>query len=51
MLGTALAVLAARGQKPVASATLLTTLLDFTDTGILDVFIDELLSIPGEGNG
>jgi len=41
MLSTALAVLAARGQKPVASATLLTTLLDFTDTGILDVFIDE----------
>jgi polyhydroxyalkanoate synthase len=39
--GTALAVLAARGEKPVASATLLTTLLDFTDTGILDVFIDE----------
>lgn len=41
MLATALAVLAARGQKPAASATLLTTLLDFTDTGILDVFIDE----------
>jgi polyhydroxyalkanoate synthase len=41
MLTTALAVLAARGEKPVASATLLTTLLDFTDTGILDVFIDE----------
>ncbi len=41
MLGTALAVLAARGKKPVASATLLTTLIDFTDTGILDVFIDE----------
>lgn len=41
MLGTALAVLAARGEKPVASATLLTTFLDFTDTGILDVFIDE----------
>ena len=41
MLGTALAVLAARGQEPVASATFLTTLLDFTDTGILDVFIDE----------
>lgn len=41
MLATALAVLAARGQKPVASATLLTTLLDFSDTGILDVFIDE----------
>ena len=41
MLGTALAVLAARGEKPVASATFLTALLDFTDTGILDVFIDE----------
>ncbi len=26
---------------PVASATLLTTLLDFEDTGILDLFIDE----------
>jgi polyhydroxyalkanoate synthase len=41
ILATALAVLAARGEKPVASATLLTTLLDFTDTGMLDVFIDE----------
>ena len=41
MLGTALAVLAARGEKPVHSATFLTTLLDFTETGILDVFIDE----------
>ncbi len=41
ILATALAVLAARGEKPVASATLLTTLLDFSDTGILDLFIDE----------
>ena len=41
ILGTALSVLAARGEKPVASATLLTSLLDFTDTGILDIFIDE----------
>lgn len=41
MLSAALAVLAARGEKPVASATLLTTLVDFTDTGVLDVFIDE----------
>ena len=41
ILSTALAVLAARGEKPVASTTLLTTLIDFTDTGILDVFIDE----------
>ncbi len=41
ILSTALAVLAARGEKPAASATFLTTLIDFTDTGILDVFIDE----------
>jgi polyhydroxyalkanoate synthase len=41
LLSTALAVLAARGQQPAASVTLLTTLLDFSDTGILDVFIDE----------
>ncbi len=41
LLGTALAVLAARGEQPVHSATLLTTMLDFSDTGILDVFIDE----------
>jgi polyhydroxyalkanoate synthase len=41
ILGTALSVLAARGKKPVASATLLTSFLDFTDTGILDIFIDE----------
>ncbi len=41
ILGTALAVLAARGEDPVASATFLTTLLDFTDTGVLDVFIDD----------
>ncbi|WP_284466193.1 PHA/PHB synthase family protein [Diaphorobacter nitroreducens] len=41
MLATALAVLAARGEEPVASCTFLTTLIDFADTGILDVFIDE----------
>ena len=41
ILETALAVLAARGEKPVESVTLLTSLLDFTDTGILDIFIDE----------
>ena len=41
MLGTALAVLAARGEKPVASATFLTSMLDFSDTGVLDLFIDE----------
>ena len=41
ILATALAVLAARGEKPVACATFLTSLLDFSDTGILDIFIDE----------
>ena len=41
ILSTALAVLGARGEKPVASLSLLTTLLDFSDTGILDLFIDE----------
>ena len=41
ILSTALGVLAARKLKPVASVTLLTVLLDFADTGILDIFIDE----------
>ncbi|MEO8278805.1 MAG: class I poly(R)-hydroxyalkanoic acid synthase [Ideonella sp.] len=41
ILSTALAVLAARGEHPAASLTLLTTLLDFRSTGILDIFIDE----------
>ena len=45
ILANALAVLTARKKPkellPVASATLLTTMLDFSDTGILDIFIDE----------
>ncbi len=41
ILATALAVLAARGEQPAKSLTLLTTLLDFTNTGVLDIFIDE----------
>ena len=41
IVSTALAVLAARGQHPAASLTLLTTFLDFSDTGVLDVFVDE----------
>jgi polyhydroxyalkanoate synthase len=41
IVATALAVLAARGEQPAASLTLLTTLLDFSNTGILDVFVDE----------
>lgn len=43
ILATALAVLAARGEQPAASVTLLTTLLDFSYTGILDIFIDEAM--------
>lgn len=49
ILSSALAVLAARGEKPVASTTLLTTLIDFTDTGVLDVFIDEAFVKYREG--
>ena len=41
ILSNALAVLAARDREPVASATFLTTLINFDDTGILDLFIDE----------
>ena len=41
ILATALAVLAARGEQPAHSVTLLTTLLDFASTGILDIFVDE----------
>ncbi len=41
ILSCALSVLAARGERPAASMTLLTTFLDFADTGILDIFIDE----------
>ena len=43
LLSTALAVLAARGEQPAHSVTLLTTLLDFESTGILDIFIDETM--------
>ena len=41
ILATALAVLSARGERVAESMTLLTTLLDFSDTGVLDIFIDE----------
>ena len=41
IVATALAVLAARGRQPAHSVTLLTSLLDFSDTGVLDLFIDE----------
>jgi polyhydroxyalkanoate synthase subunit PhaC len=41
MLASALAVAAARKTYPVASVTLLTTMLDFEDAGVLGVFVDE----------
>ncbi|MCG1042217.1 class I poly(R)-hydroxyalkanoic acid synthase [Mycetohabitans sp. B8] len=41
LLATALAVRAARGEYPAASMTLFTAMLDFGDTGVLDVFVDD----------
>jgi polyhydroxyalkanoate synthase len=41
ILACALSVLYARGERPVASVTLMTALLDFEDTGVLDIFVDE----------
>ncbi|MGA8009859.1 MAG: class I poly(R)-hydroxyalkanoic acid synthase [Thiomonas sp.] len=41
LLANALAVLQARGNQFAQSATLLTTMVDFTDTGILSVYVDE----------
>ncbi len=41
LVSTALAVLKARGERIAESLTLLTTLLDFANTGLLDVFVDE----------
>ncbi|MCH7343877.1 class I poly(R)-hydroxyalkanoic acid synthase [Pelomonas sp. CA6] len=43
LLATALGVLAARGEQPAQSLTLLTTLIDFSSNGVLDLFIDENL--------
>ncbi|MCU0950972.1 MAG: class I poly(R)-hydroxyalkanoic acid synthase [Burkholderiaceae bacterium] len=41
ILASALAVMYARGETPVASVTLMTALLDFEDTGVMDIFVDE----------
>src|SRR6266850_3290207 len=40
LLGAALAVLATKGDEQVASATFLTTMLDFSDTGQIGLFVD-----------
>lgn len=41
LLSSALALAHAQGKNQVAALTLLTTLLDFDETGVLDVFVDE----------
>jgi polyhydroxyalkanoate synthase len=41
ILASALAVMAARGEQPAASLTLMTAMLDFCDVGPIGVFIDE----------
>jgi polyhydroxyalkanoate synthase len=41
ILATALAVLAARGRQPASSLTMLTSFLDFSHTGVLQIFVDE----------
>jgi len=41
IIAAALAVMYARGDDPIASLTMLTALLDFEDSGVLDIFVDE----------
>jgi polyhydroxyalkanoate synthase len=41
IVASALSVMLARGDRPASSITLLTTLLDFSDPGVLEVYIDE----------
>jgi len=41
MLGAALALMAAKNEKPVESATFLASMLDFGETGEIGLFIDE----------
>jgi len=41
MLGCAAAILAARGERKIKSLTLLTTMLDFTESGEIGLLIDE----------
>ncbi len=48
LLASALAALAARGEKPASSLTLLTTMLDFSDVGNIDVYVDEAQVVQRE---
>jgi polyhydroxyalkanoate synthase len=43
LLSTALAVLAARGDRDIGSVSLLATFLDYLDTGPIGIFVDEQL--------
>ncbi len=48
IITSALAVAKARGEDPAASLTLLTTLLDFSDTGEIGLFVDEAAVVARE---
>jgi polyhydroxyalkanoate synthase len=50
LLASALAVTAARGDSAVASVTLLTTMLDFSDTGELGLMVDETMVAAREAS-
>ncbi|MES2237098.1 MAG: class I poly(R)-hydroxyalkanoic acid synthase [Pseudomonadota bacterium] len=50
ILTSALAVARQRGEDPVASLTLLATLLDFSDTGEIGYFVDEQLVAAREAS-
>jgi polyhydroxyalkanoate synthase len=50
ILTSALAVARQRGEDPVASLTLLTTLLDFSDAGEIGYFVDEQLVAAREAS-
>ena len=50
LLASALAVAAARGEARAASVTLLTTMLDFSDTGELGLMVDETMVAAREAS-
>ncbi|HSV48286.1 MAG TPA: class I poly(R)-hydroxyalkanoic acid synthase [Ramlibacter sp.] len=50
LLASALAVAAARGEQPAASVTLLTAMLDFSDTGELGLMVDEAMVASREAS-
>ena len=50
LLASALAVAAARGEQPAASVTLLTAMLDFSETGELGLMVDEAMVAKREAS-